>query len=343
MKLKNKLKKLSFQDVVPFVAFIVIFLFFTLNSYNSRSGVFTMLTARNLTTIVEQTIITLIVATGTMFVVAQGSTDLSVGVNLALSGVIGSYIAHITNIPWLIFPITLVVGLALGIFNGLIVSKFKVSSFMLTLAMLIGVRGLVNYLQTFTDVQALHPSLGFIQNNAVKIPAFVIILAVMWYVFEYTKVGRYSRAIGENETTAKFVGIPVNKMKVVAFALSGLMAAVGAFFYMATVGSTSNQMGTFLEIRVVMAIYLGGVLVTGGSSAKFYKLLLGSFSIQIIVTGLALMGKSDAYFSQSVQGILLLLILFLSIVAGKRRSKKKVEVEEEHAAVAVEAAAESEN
>ena len=323
MKLKNKLKKLRFQDVVPFVAFLVIFLFFALNSYNPRSGVFTMLTLRNLTTVVEQTIITLIVASGTMFVVAQGSTDLSVGVNLALAGVIGSYISHTVNIPWLIFPITLVVGLALGVFNGLIVSRFKVSSFMLTLAMLIGVRGLVNYLQTFTDVQALHPSLGFLQNNAVKIPLFLVILAVMWYVFEYTKVGRYSRAIGENETTARFVGIPVDKMKVVAFALSGLMAAVGAIFYIATVGSTSNQMGSFLEIRVVMAIYLGGVLVTGGSSAKFYKLLLGSFAIQIIVTGLALMGKSDAHYSQSVQGILLLLILFLSATAGMKKNRKK--------------------
>ena len=77
-------------------------------------------------------------------------------------------------------------------------------------------------------------------------------------------------------------------------------------------------MGSFLEIRVIMAIYLGGVLVTGGSSAKFYKILLGSFSIQIIVNGLALMGKSDAHYSQSVQGILLLVILFLSALAARK-------------------------
>ncbi len=333
MKLKDMLKKWSFHDVVPFIAFIVIFLFFTFASYNSRTGAFNMLSIRNLKSILEQSMITIVVATGTMFVVAQGSTDLSVGVNLALAGVIGSYVGYATEMYWLMIPVTLVIGLALGIFNGYIVSKFKVSSFMLTLAMLIGVRGLVNYLQVYTGVQALHESLGFMQNSVVKIIAFLVILAVMWYVFEYTKVGRYSRAIGENETTAKFVGVPVNKMKIVAFALSGLMAAVGALFYISTVGSTSNQMGTFLEIRVVMAIYLGGVLVTGGSSAKFYKLLLGSFSIQIIVTGLALMGKSDAHYSQSVQGILLLLILFLSIWAGKRtkRGNKKIESEGETA------------
>ena len=322
-KLKSWLGKLKFQDIVPFAAFIVIFLFFTIASYNERTGTITMLTARNLSTLLDQTMQTILVACGTLFVVSQGSTDLSVGVNLALSGVIGMWVAHATGIAWLLIPVTLIVGLIVGVFNGVIVSKFKVSSFMLTLAMLIGVRGLVNYLQIFTDVQRMPESLAFLSNSTVKVILFVIIVAVMAYVFEFTKVGRYSRAIGENETTAKFVGVPVDKMKIVAFALSGLLAAVAAIFNLATIGSTSNQMGSFLEIRVIMAIYLGGVLVTGGSSAKFYKILLGSFSIQIIVNGLALMGKSDAHYSQSVQGILLLLILFLSAMAARRKGKTK--------------------
>lgn len=322
-KLKSKLGKLKFQDVVPFAAFIIIFLFFTIASYNERTGTITMLTARNLSTLLDQTMQTILVACGTLFVVAQGSTDLSVGVNLALSGVIGMWVAHATGIAWLMIPVTLIVGLALGVFNGIIVSKFKVSSFMLTLAMLIGVRGLVNYLQIYTDVQRLPESLAFLSNSTVKVILFVIIVVIMAYVFEFTKAGRYSRAIGENETTAKFVGIPVDKMKILAFALSGLLAAVAAVFNMATIGSTNNQMGSFLEIRVIMAIYLGGVLVTGGSSAKFYKILLGSFSIQIIVNGLALMGKSDAHYSQSVQGILLLVILFLSAMAARKKGKTK--------------------
>lgn len=320
---KFSLGKWKFQDIVPFAAFIVIFLFFTFASYNSRTGTLTMLTARNLSTLLEQTMQTILVATGTLFVVAQGSTDLSVGVNLALSGVIGMWAAHATGVSWLMIPVTLAVGLIVGVFNGLIVSKFKVSSFMLTLAMLIGVRGLVNYLQIFTGVQRLPEDMSIMSSSALKIVLFFVIIIIMAYVFEFTKAGRYSRAIGENETTARFVGVPVDKMKIAAFALSGLMAAVAALFNMGTVGATTNQMGTFLEIRVVMAIYLGGVLVTGGSSAKFYKILLGSFSIQIIVNGLALMGKSDAHYSQSVQGILLLVILFLSALAARRKGKVK--------------------
>ena len=327
-KRKNRLGNLMFQDVVPFIAFIVIFLFFTFASYNSRTGTFQMLTVRNLSTLLEQTMQTILVACGTLFVVSQGSTDLSVGVNLALSGVIGTWAAYATGVDWLMIPVTLVVGLIVGVFNGVIVSKCKVSSFMLTLAMLIGVRGLVNFLQIRTDVQRLPEGLSFLNSFAVKVILFLVIVAVMAYVFEFTKTGRYSRAIGENETTAKFVGVPVDRMKVIAFALSGLMAGVAAVFNMATVGSTSQQMGVFLEIRVVMAIYLGGVMVSGGSSAKFYKILLGSFSIQIIVNGLALMGKSDAHYSQSVQGILLLVILFLSALAGRRRGRVKEQLPE---------------
>ncbi len=311
-----KKRNIQLHDIIPFAAFLVIFIFFTIASYNSRTGTFRMLSLSNLQVVLEQTMQTIVVACGTLFVVAQGSTDMSVGVNLALSGVVGVWVGYATGIAWLIIPATLAVGTIVGIFNGFVVAKLKVPSFMLTIAMLIGIRGLVNYIQTKTGVQRLPESLSFLTNSNVKIIIFAVVLIVMAYVFEFTKVGRYSRAIGENENTARFVGVPIAKMKIIVFALSGLMAGVGAIFSLANVGATSQQMGTFLEMRVIMAILLGGVLVTGGTSAKFYKILLGSFSIQIIINGLALMNKSDSYISQSVQGILLLLILALSAWSG---------------------------
>lgn len=81
------------------------------------------------------------------------------------------------------------------------------------------------------------------------------------------------------------------------------------------------MMGVFFEIKVAMAIFLGGVLVTGGTSTKLYKVLLGSFSITIIVNGLALIGLSETQYSQSVEGILLLLILYVTIIANKRKNR----------------------
>jgi ribose transport system permease protein len=313
--------KPDFQDMVPFIAFFAIFIFFMIASHDERTGVFRMLTALNLRTVLDQTMLTIVVACGVLFVVAQGSIDLSVGVNLALSGVIGMWAAHAAGAPFLVIPVSLLVGLAAGVFNGVIVSRFRVPSFMLTLAMLIGIRGLVNYIQTKTHAQRLPDELLFLNTPTVKTAIFIAIVLIMAYVFEFTRTGRYSRAIGENETAARFVGVPVGKMKIIAFALSGLMAGMGAIFYVVSIGSTSQQMGVFLEMRVVMAIFLGGVLVTGGFSAKFYKILLGSFSIQIIINGLALVNQSDALVSQSVQGILLLLILLMSSLAGKRSTR----------------------
>jgi ribose transport system permease protein len=164
-------------------------------------------------------------------------------------------------------------------------------------------------------------SLRLLNEPHVKIPLFLLITAIMWYVFEYTKVGRFSKAIGENETTAKSVGVPIDKMKIVVFAISGLLAGAGAIFSLVTVGGTSNTMGSFLEMKVAMAIFFGGVLVTGGSSAKIYKVILGSLSINMIVNGLALIGKSDSQISEAVEGVLLLLILFVTILATHHKRR----------------------
>ena len=316
--MKTKLK-ISWQDIVPFIAFLVILIFFSIASKGK------MLSAYNLSLLVEQSMITIIIGCGVLFVVAQGSIDLSVGVNLALACAVATWIANAT-VGWLLIPVAIVVAVIIGLFNGIVVSKFKVPSFMLSIAMLIGVRGVVNYIQTAIGTQYIPESMEVLSEPFIIYPAFILIVAAMIYVFEFTKIGKYSKAIGENETTARFVGIPVPLIKTIAFCLSGLMVGFGSLFSLASNGGTSMQMGVFLEMKVAMAIFLGGVLVTGGTSAKIYKVLLGSFSITIIVNGLALIGMSETQYSQTIEGILLLLILFVTIVASKKGNKLEIKL-----------------
>jgi ribose transport system permease protein len=314
---------IKLQAIVPFIAFVVIFLFFTIASGGK------MVSAYNLGMLIDQSMVIILIGSGTLFVVAQGSIDLSVGVNLALSGVIGMWAATATGIPFLLIPVALAVGAVVGAFNGTVVSRLKVPSFVLTIAMLIGVRGIVHLIQVDVGAQYLPASLRIINEPYLKIPLFIVIVAVMAYIFEYTKSGRFSRAMGENETVAKFAGVPITKMKILAFVLSGLMAGAASIFSILTVGGTSQTMGSFTEMKVAMAIFLGGVLVTGGTSAKIYKMLLGSFSITIIVNGLAILGYPETQASESVQGILLLLILFVTILATNRdRKREKPALEE---------------
>ena len=315
--MKNFIKKIKISDLVPFIAFVVLLAFFTIASEGR------MLSAYSLKLLLEQSILTIVAGCGVLFVVAQGSIDLSVGVNLALAGVVGMLVAHATGIGWLMIPVAMGIGLLLGLINGVIVAKCKVPSFTLSIAMLISVRGIVNYIQTIIGVQYIPDSMRFLTSSGVKIGAFIVIVIIIAYLFEFTRLGRYSQAIGENETTTKFVGIPVSKMKIAVFALSGHMAGIGAIFSIASVGGTSMQMGVFLEMKVAMAIFFGGVLVTGGTSAKFYKIVLGSLSITVIVNGLSLIGMSDSQITESVEGILLLLILFITIVTSKNKKRKR--------------------
>ncbi|MCF0120799.1 MAG: ABC transporter permease [Oscillospiraceae bacterium] len=302
------------------IAFLVIFIFFSIMSGGR------MFSSYNLLTILDQSMITIIVGCGVLFVIAQGSTDMTVGVNLGLSGVLATHFALLLNMPWLLIPFSCIIGVIVGVINGFLVAKCKIPSFMLSIAELIGIRGLINYIQSFIQAEYLPESLRILNQSYVKIPAFIVIVALMIYLFEFTRIGAYCRAIGENETTARFIGIPVDKMKIVAFGLSGLTAGFAAILAVAQILGTNMQMGVFLEMRVVIAIFYGGVLVTGGSSAKSYKVFLGALSITIIINGLALIGKSGTQVSQAVEGVLLLVIMFITILTSRTKKARKTGV-----------------
>jgi len=318
-----KLRKLDLRDIVGFIAFFAIFIFFSITSQGR------MFTPLNLMTLLDQSMLCIIVGCGCIFVVAQGSIDLSVGVNLALSGVVSMYIVQATGQPWLLFPLAMLIGLGVGLFNGVVVSTFKVPSFMVTIALLIAIRGIVNYIQSVIDMQPLPASLAFLNTNSVKIPAFIIIVAIMIYIFEFTKIGKYCKAIGENEATARESGVPVVRIKMIAFALSGLMAGVASLFTMISLGGTNTTMGVFFEIDVAIAIYLGGVLVTGGTSAKIYKVFLGAITVKIIRNGLALIGLASPQIYEIVEGVLLLGILMVTIFVHMRHRKVSGSIDED--------------
>jgi ribose transport system permease protein len=322
-------------DLVPFIALIVISAFFAIASGGKT------FTPDNLLRLLDQSMITILLGLGMLFVVAQGSIDLSVGVNLALSGVIGTYVANIVG-GWAFIPACLLVGLIIGVFNGVMVARFKVNSFMLTISLLIGIRGIVNYIQeslmkaTGYGSQYLTKDMLFLGNANVRLIIFIAVLALMAYLFEFTKLGRYGKAIGENEIVAKNVGIPVTLMKILAFAISGIMAGLGGVFSVAKLGSTNQTMGVFQEMQTAMSVFLGGVLVTGGASAKIYKVVLGSISITLIVNGLGVIGKAESHISQSVEGAILLIILFATIVINtgglKRLMQRGKKTEDAHQA-----------
>ena len=261
---------------------------------------------------------------GVMFAVAMGGCDLSVGAVAAVSATVGAWVGSQYGLPVMIL-VALLIGLVSGIVVGFIVSRLHVPSFMVTLAMLIGMRGFVNALLSAWG-QVYNPDgLGELSSFGASMALVVVLVIVVGYVFEKTSFGYYCKGMGENENTMKSIGVDTAKVRHTAYIISGVLASVMGLVLISSVGGSSSTLGQFMEMKIQMAIFLGGVLVTGGIKSKIYKLILGSLSITVITNGLTLSGAGGGI-TEMVEGILLMLILFVTIktssLPGKGRSSK---------------------
>lgn len=307
MKKNEKTLRIPMNIVISVSVMVALFLFFTI-----YSGGLT-LTKDNILSLIDQSTLTMIAGCGTIFIVAQGSSDLSIGTTLAMGTILAGTVYNKMGNYWLLFPIVLAVSIGFGLLNGYLVAYRKIPSFMCTIAMLIGVRGLVNFIIDKCGVAYATDGVRLLNKYPVKIPVLIVCLILAHYVLEYTKFGRYSKAIGENENVAISVGIPVRKMKMIAFILSAVMAGIAGIFMMAKLSGTNFTMGSFFEMQVVQVIFLGGVLVTGGDTASMPKVIVGALTLSIIENGLSLCGWTSTDIKQIVEGALLMLVLFITI------------------------------
>lgn len=300
------------ETLLPFLILVVMLVIFAVTTKG------TMFNGENMLTIVNQTLNTIIATLGMIFVAALGATDITQGSLVGFAGAAATMTAlQFGMVPAII--IALVCGLGSGLFLGVVNAKFKVPSFMCSLAMLIGLRALGTIVMGGSTSGLTIPDFFFVlDHNALKIPVVIVLIVIVAFVFHKTPFGTYCRAIGENENAVKFSGIPVDKIKIIAFALSGLFTGIASLFVLARVGGCSTTLGLGFEMKIMMAMFIGGIPVEGGFGTKLYKALVGAFTITILENGLVLSGSSGAV-TQLVRGIVLLGVVYLTI-----QSKKKI-------------------
>lgn len=328
MKIQRSKMDISMMTSIILMAGIfVVFLILTNGNLVSRFS---------LTNIIDSSIIYIIAGLGCLFVVSMGSADLSLGANLGISCIIGTACATIWGADWAAIPVTLAMSIGIGLINGLLVGRLKVPSFMVTIAWLLGIRGMIIYTQTEV-FDELFPTMYYntvgplllLKEDYIKYPIFVALIVVFYILLTHTKFGHYCRAIGENELVARNVGVPIKNVKLMAFAVSGLMAGVAGLFYLARNGGTNNTIGQNLEVDVLACIFAGCVLVTGGYSTKIPKLLLGCFTFAILKNGLGLMGYSSVFAKEFSQGLVIILIMFAVVKMKDWESKRSVKITKE--------------
>ena len=294
----TKKKKVQLLDIIPIIILVALIIIFAIISGG------TSLSSYNVGNVIVQIVPTLIGALGVVFVVALGGTDISIGASAAMCATIGTLLAVKTGVSWLMVPVTLVLTMLVGLAIGTLVSKCKVSSFMLTLAILIAARGFLNFMLS-KDVIYTPSGLEIFSTTWFAIVLLIIAIVVIYFVFEKTAFGYYCKCIGENERTVRSVGINVDKIRIICFVISGLFAGIVGITQLCRVGGSTNTLCNMLEMRVQ-------ILTTGGFSAKLYKVIIGSITITVIENGLTICQVSSSV-SEAIEGILLVIILCTTI------------------------------
>ncbi|NLM19854.1 MAG: ABC transporter permease [Clostridiaceae bacterium] len=300
----NLIKKLF-----PFFSLFIILIVFTIMRYSMFWSV------SNLRAILNNWVPLVIGGAGLIFVNAQGSVDISLGGTLAFSATIAAILSN--SLGYLTFiPIAILIGLINGLFIGFVVGYFKVPSIMVSLAMMMSLSAIVAYITGGQSV-FISPKLFKLNEISVKLIATLIVLIVTAILFSKTKIGFFSKSIGENEETARYSGVNVVKYKMLAFGISGLLAGLAGTFTSASIGGIIPNMGNMYQLQILMGLFLGGAPVSGGSGTKYYQLVLGSLTLAVLQSGLVLMGTSAAI-SAIIQGLILLIVVYIGIYSNNK-------------------------
>ena len=257
------------------------------------------MTLSNITNVFTQVSTNAIIAVGMTFVILTGGIDLSVGSTVAISGAFAASIIKSTNNVFLAVLAAGIVGIVIGLINGLLISKGKLQAFIATLATMTIFRGATLVFTNGTPISKLpenfvnigHGKLGFIP---IPVIITVIVLVIAIYVLTQTRFGRYLYALGGNEDSARLSGINTTKIKTLVYVISGFASSIAGVIIASRIGSASPNAGTGFELDAIAAVVIGGTSLAGGEG-RITGTLIGALIIGVLNNGLNLMNVSPFY------------------------------------------------
>ncbi|MCL6520141.1 MAG: ABC transporter permease [Armatimonadetes bacterium] len=306
------------KDIVGLGTILVaLVVYFSIRSPN-------FLTATNFTAIANQIPAALLVAVGMTFVLITAGIDLSVGSLVGLSGaVLGLSIDRI-GLP---LPIAILACIATGLFcgmiNGLVIVRWVLPPFIVTLGMLEVARG-ATFLLTETRTIYLGSKISKIAGFGIANISVLFIIAIVavvlgQLVLSRCTFGRYLIAIGSNEQTAYLSGINTSRIKVSVYALSGFLCAMAAVVNTARMASANPNAGTGFELEAIAAVVIGGTSLMGGRGSVINS-MLGVLFMAILSSGLSQIGTEEAT-KRMITGFVIVLAVILDYYRSRITSK----------------------
>ncbi len=288
-----------------------------------------------------------IIGLGMTAVIITGGIDLSVGAILALAGMVVGMLMAANYSIWIAIPAALAAALLCGAINGFFIAYIRMPPFVVTLGMMSVARSVAMVLSgnqmvyqfgvDHSKLTALgggstagwfsalatwagpETALGgvfttlstwlYIPNPAVFLAVFALIFG---FAFRWTRWGRYIFAIGGNEKAATLTGVPVKRIKVSVYMLSGLMAGIAGILQVGWLGTITTGMGLGMELIVIAAVVIGGTNLAGGTGTAFGA-VVGAVLIEMIRNSLTLLGINPFWQGTFVGTFIIIAVLFDSI------------------------------
>ncbi len=317
--LLSLLRKIELDKYGPFVALVVLFVISSLASPY-------FLQLRNLTNILRQISYTGIIALGMTFVIISGGIDLSVGSATALVGAVAITVLNfLGGGPWAIvaaIAVAVLAGSTTGALNGLVITRWRVAPFIVTLGTMSIFRSLTLFMTNASVLRStsqLYPKLGMGYFLGLPNPVWILlILAVVFHLILYhTRYGRYVSAVGSNERVATYAAIKTAAIKFYSYVIVGATVGMTSILLSSRLNSVgSTNAGSGYELDAIAAVIIGGTSLSGGSGS-IVGTLIGAVILGIVNNMLNMMGVSP-YLQGTVKG--LVIIGAVLIQRGRRRT-----------------------
>ena len=324
---------LRFQSVFGLVAILIVSTIVA----PVRNGQNVFLTSRNLLNIVRFASENGIIAVGMTLVILTGGIDLSVGAVMALCAVAAAdLMMNQGSGTFLTILLVLALGTLVGTVNGLITTRLQIQSFITTLAMLGVARGVASLLAdgyaiplAFGEGADMAPPLykslfaGELSILGLEVPApvfyFLGVGLVAAFALRRTGFGRHVYAVGGNSTAARLSGVNVNRVKLIVFMVSGLLAGLAALLHSALVNQGSHIDGNGYELNAIAAVVIGGTSLAGGVGTVFGS-MVGALTLSVLDNILGLRNIESEY-QAILKGVIIVLAVVLQRQALRGRMK----------------------
>ena len=326
-----------------FVALILVLAYFSVMAPN-------FLTAANAVIVSKHVALNAFLAIGMTFVIITGGIDLSVGSIVGLCAMVAGWLVlngvdlgvgyTVWFNTWEIVGITLLVGIGVGLINGILITRLNVAPFIATLGTLYIARGaalLSSGGRTFPNLSGSEDfgtssfpfiGTGTLMGLPVMIWLLVAVALAAHYISRRTPLGRHIYAVGGNERGAALSGVKVNRVKLFVYMFSGFCAALVGIIIASQLQAAHPATGETFELNAIAAAVLGGTSMSGGRG-RIFGTIIGAFVIGILSDGLIMMGVSS-FWQTVIKGV----VIVLAVVIDQAQSRLQARV-----ALAQEAAA----